>query len=72
MLKYPISGLPSPKAREVLRCCQVGTSVRQIAKKYMRSLKASSGQKQPALRKLNMRMGKELLKMYLGFGGYLI
>ncbi len=47
-------------------------SVPQIAKKFLRSLKAISGQKQPALRKLNMRMGKELLKMYLGFGGYLI
>lgn len=55
----------SPKEREVLRCCLEGLSVSQIALKFMRSRKTISGQKQPALRKLNVRTDTELFKLHL-------
>ncbi|MBS4087141.1 MULTISPECIES: response regulator transcription factor [Pseudomonas] len=55
----------SPKEREVLRCCLEGLSVSQIALKFMRSRKTISGQKQAALRKLNVRTDTELFKLHL-------
>ncbi|MBT2375389.1 response regulator transcription factor [Pseudomonas fluorescens] len=55
----------SPKEREVLRCCLEGMSVSQIAGKFLRSRKTISGQKQAALRKLNVRTDTELFKLHL-------
>lgn len=55
----------SPKEREVLRCCLEGMSVSQIASKFLRSRKTISGQKQAALRKLNVRTDTELFKLHL-------
>lgn len=55
----------SPKEREVLRCCLEGMSVSQIAIKFLRSRKTISGQKQAALRKLNVRTDTELFKLHL-------
>lgn len=55
----------SPKEREVLRCCLEGMSVSQIADKFMRSRKTISGQKQAAMRKLNVRTDTELFKLHL-------
>ena len=62
LVDYP---LLSPKEREVLRCCLEGMSVSQIAEKFMRSRKTISGQKQAALRKLNVRTDTELFKLHL-------
>ncbi|MGY2297163.1 response regulator [Pseudomonas yamanorum] len=58
----------SPKEREVLRCCLEGMSVSQIAVKFLRSRKTISGQKQAALRKLNVRTDTELFKLHLELG----
>lgn len=55
----------SPKEREVLRCCLEGMSVSQIANKFLRSRKTISGQKQAAMRKLNVRTDTELFKLHL-------
>ncbi|MBP5949299.1 response regulator [Pseudomonas iridis] len=55
----------SPKEREVLRCCLEGMSVSQIADKFLRSRKTISGQKQAAMRKLNVRTDTELFKLHL-------
>lgn len=54
----------SPKEREVLRCCLEGMSVSQISRKFMRSMKTISGQKQSAYRKLGIRTDAELFKMH--------
>lgn len=53
----------SPKEREVLRCCLDGMSVSQIARKFLRSTKTVSGQKQSAFRKLGVRTDAELFKL---------
>lgn len=53
----------SPKEREVLRCCLDGMSVSQISRKFMRSMKTISGQKQAAFRKLGVRTDAELFKL---------
>ncbi|WP_339519808.1 response regulator transcription factor [Pseudomonas proteolytica] len=65
LVNYPAL---SPKEREVLRCCLEGMSVSQIAEKFMRSRKTISGQKQAALRKLNVRTDSELFKLHLDLG----
>jgi DNA-binding NarL/FixJ family response regulator len=62
LVNYPAL---SPKEREVLRCCLEGMSVSQIADKFLRSRKTISGQKQAALRKLNIRTDTELFKLHL-------
>lgn len=62
LVNYPAL---SPKEREVLRCCLEGMSVSQIAAKFLRSRKTISGQKQAALRKLNVRTDTELFKLHL-------
>ncbi|AIB38770.1 response regulator transcription factor [Pseudomonas simiae] len=62
LVNYPAL---SPKEREVLRCCLAGMSVSQIAEKFLRSRKTISGQKQAALRKLNVRNDSELFKLHL-------
>ncbi|MGF6401537.1 two-component system capsular synthesis response regulator RcsB [Pseudomonas frederiksbergensis] len=62
LVNYPAL---SPKEREVLRCCLDGMSVSQIAIKFLRSRKTISGQKQAALRKLNVRTDTELFKLHL-------
>ncbi|AZF55009.1 capsula synthesis response regulator transcription regulator protein [Pseudomonas sp. R4-34-07] len=62
LIDYPAL---SPKEREVLRCCLGGMSVSQIAVKFLRSRKTISGQKQAALRKLNVRTDTELFKLHL-------
>lgn len=62
LVNYPAL---SPKEREVLRCCLEGMSVSQIAGKFLRSRKTISGQKQAALRKLNVRTDTELFKLHL-------
>jgi DNA-binding NarL/FixJ family response regulator len=62
LVSYPAL---SPKEREVLRCCLEGMSVSQIAVKFLRSRKTISGQKQAALRKLNVRTDTELFKLHL-------
>ncbi|MBT9300909.1 response regulator transcription factor [Pseudomonas sp. TAE6080] len=62
LVSYPAL---SPKEREVLRCCLEGMSVSQIAIKFLRSRKTISGQKQAALRKLNVRTDTELFKLHL-------
>lgn len=62
LVNYPAL---SPKEREVLRCCLEGMSVSQIAIKFLRSRKTISGQKQAALRKLNIRTDAELFKLHL-------
>lgn len=61
LVNYPAL---SPKEREVLRCCLGGMSVSQIAAKFLRSRKTISGQKQAALRKLNVRTDTELFKLH--------
>ncbi|MBP5076235.1 response regulator transcription factor [Pseudomonas chlororaphis] len=53
----------SPKEQEVLRCCLEGMSVSQIARKFSRSMKTISGQKQAAFRKLGVRTDAELFKL---------
>jgi len=53
----------SPKEREVLRCCLDGMSVSEISRKFMRSMKTISGQKQSAYRKLGVRSDAELFKL---------
>ncbi|EIM13327.1 response regulator transcription factor [Pseudomonas chlororaphis] len=53
----------SPKEQEVLRCCLEGMSVSQIARKFSRSMKTISGQKQAAFRKLGVRTDTELFKL---------
>jgi len=65
LVNYPAL---SPKEREVLRCCLDGMSVSQIAEKFLRSRKTISGQKQAALRKLNVRTDSELFKLHLDLG----
>jgi len=55
--------LLSPKEQEVLRCCLAGMSVSQIARKFSRSMKTISGQKQSAFRKLGVRNDTELFKL---------
>ncbi|SDT99275.1 response regulator transcription factor [Pseudomonas yamanorum] len=62
LINYPAL---SPKEREVLRCCLGGMSVSQIAEKFLRSRKTISGQKQAAMRKLNVRTDSELFKLHL-------
>lgn len=53
----------SPKEREVLRCCLDGMSVSQISRKFLKSMKTISGQKQSAYRKLGVRTDAELFKL---------
>ncbi|WP_269791778.1 response regulator transcription factor [Stenotrophomonas sp. Iso1] len=53
----------SPREREVLRCCLDGMSVSQIARKFQRSTKTISGQKQSAYRKLGICTDAELFKL---------
>lgn len=65
LVNYPAL---SPKEREVLRCCLEGMSVSQIAEKFLRSRKTISGQKQAAMRKLNVRTDSELFKLHLHLG----
>ncbi|MBU4626659.1 response regulator transcription factor [Pseudomonas sp. BF61] len=65
LVNYPAL---SPKEREVLRCCLEGMSVSQIADKFLRSRKTISGQKQAAMRKLNVRTDSELFKLHLDLG----
>ncbi len=61
LIDYPAL---SPKEREVLRCCLEGMSVSQIAIKFLRSRKTISGQKQAAMRKLNVTSDAELFKLH--------
>lgn len=63
LLRDPIL---SPKEQEVLRCCIEGMSVSQIARKFSRSMKTISGQKQAAFRKLGIRTDAELFKLEQG------
>lgn len=56
----------SPKEQEVLRCCLQGMSVSQIARKFSRSMKTISGQKQSAYRKLGVRTDAELFQLEQG------
>lgn len=53
----------SPKEREVLRCCIEGMTVTQVARKFSRSIKTISGQKQSAYRKLGISSDRELFKV---------
>jgi two-component system capsular synthesis response regulator RcsB len=53
----------SPKEREVLRCCIEGMTVTQVARKFSRSIKTISGQKQSAYRKLGIASDRELFKV---------
>ncbi len=53
----------SPREREVLRCCLDGMSVSQISRKFLKSTKTISGQKQSAYRKLGIRTDVELFKL---------
>ncbi|MFV9997038.1 MAG: LuxR C-terminal-related transcriptional regulator [Arsenophonus endosymbiont of Dermacentor nuttalli] len=50
----------SKKELEVIRCFIDGFSVSMIAKKYNRSIKTISGQKQTALRKLDLTTDHQL------------
>lgn len=59
----------SPKEREVLRCCLDGMSVSQISRKFMRSMKTISGQKQSAFRKLGVSTDAELFKLQHSLAG---
>ncbi|WP_105102063.1 response regulator transcription factor [Microbulbifer pacificus] len=52
----------SPRELEVLRCYVSGMTVTEIAKKYSRSCKTISTQKQSALNKLGIRSEAELFK----------
>ncbi|MFJ2988907.1 response regulator [Collimonas sp. NPDC087041] len=58
----------SPREREVLRCCLNGMSVTDVAKKFGRSAKTISTQKQSAFRKLGIRTDNELFKMHRQLG----
>ncbi|CRL51650.1 Transcriptional regulatory protein RcsB [Pseudomonas sp. URMO17WK12:I11] len=60
----------SPKEQEVLRCCLEGMSVSQIARKFSRSMKTISGQKQAAFRKLGVRTDAELFKLEQSLKGF--
>jgi two-component system capsular synthesis response regulator RcsB len=51
------------REREVLRCCLDGLSVTDIARKFYRSIKTISAQKQSAYRKLGLRSDNELFKL---------
>lgn len=52
----------TPRELEVIRCYLVGMSISQIAAKFNRSRKTISGQKQNALRKLNLKSDVELFR----------
>lgn len=56
----PLSQL-SPKEHEVIRCFIEGMTVSDIAKKFHRSIKTISAQKQSAMRKLGIKSDHELL-----------
>ncbi|RMH82368.1 DNA-binding response regulator [Pseudomonas sp. AOB-7] len=60
----------SPKEQEVLRCCLDGMSVSQIARKFSKSMKTISGQKQSAFRKLGVRTDAELFKLEQSLKGF--
>ncbi|MPQ66492.1 MULTISPECIES: response regulator transcription factor [Pseudomonas] len=51
------------REHEVLRCCLDGLSVSHIARKFSRSIKTISTQKQAAFRKLGLRGDNELYKV---------
>ena len=51
------------REHEVLRCCLDGLSVTHIARKFSRSIKTISTQKQAAFRKLGLRGDNELYKV---------
>ncbi|WP_028944768.1 response regulator transcription factor [Pseudomonas vranovensis] len=53
----------SPREQEVLRCSLEGLSVSQIGRKFNRSRKTISAQKQSAFRKLGVRSDMELFKI---------
>ncbi|HBO3681028.1 DNA-binding response regulator [Pseudomonas aeruginosa] len=53
----------TPREQEVLRCCLEGMSVSHIARKFSKSMKTISGQKQSAFRKLGVRTDIELFKL---------
>lgn len=64
----PIAALVSTaslthREREVLRCCLDGLSVTAIGRKFSRSIKTISAQKQSAYRKLGLRSDNELFKL---------
>lgn len=54
----------SPRENEVLRCCIQGMSVTDIARKFSRSVKTISAQKQAGYRKLGVRNDHDFLMMY--------
>lgn len=51
----------SPKVQGVMRCLLEGMTVTQIARKFSRSIKTISGQKQAGMRKLGIRNDYELM-----------
>jgi len=53
----------SPREREVIRCCLDGMSVIEIAKKFSKSRKTISTQKQAAMSKLGLQSDSELFAM---------
>jgi DNA-binding NarL/FixJ family response regulator len=53
----------SPREQEVVRCCLEGLSLSDTARKFSRSVKTVSNQKQSAFRKLGIRTLGELFKI---------
>ncbi|MEO6919420.1 MAG: response regulator transcription factor [Collimonas sp.] len=53
----------SPREREVIRCCLDGMSVIEIAKKFSKSRKTISTQKQSAMSKLGLQSDNELFAL---------
>lgn len=53
----------SPREGEVLRCFLAGLTVKEIAKKFSRSVATISSQKMSAYRKLGVRTDNELFKL---------
>lgn len=53
----------SPREREVIRCCLDGMSVIEIAKKFSKSRKTISSQKQSAMSKLGLHTDLELFAL---------
>ncbi|MFJ2988908.1 response regulator [Collimonas sp. NPDC087041] len=53
----------SPREREVIRCCLDGMSVIEIAKKFSKSRKTISTQKQAAMSKLGLQSDSELFAL---------
>nr|WP_276583490.1 response regulator transcription factor [Pseudomonas sp. RIT-PI-S] len=71
----PVAALVSTQGltlreREVLRCCLDGLSVTEIARKFSRSIKTISAQKQSAYRKLGLRTDNELFKLRAQLEGW--